>query len=170
MKDIIEMLLKKYYKITMILPVTKVQRDMGKEHVTIHDDLAPNLWMLYDQTTINQSTGRGKVDIDRAKIIQEDERKRIAIQIYNLTTTILKQKNKDREWDAEYNDVPPTLNDEHEKLIRYSTGALFYMDIITPYEYDITEPLHDESGNLLAMKQLPKEMDEDEIMMQNANK
>lgn len=154
------------------MPRTIIRKDMGKEHIEIFDDVAPNIWGIYDTTTINQSTGKGRLDLDKVNQIMNDERTDIAKQVFNLTISILKQQtyskgyDVEKEWNQQYGDVTPEINSSHDKLIAYSTGALFYMDIITPFEYDITEPLADESGYILGMKRMPKPQDEDDIASQ----
>ena len=122
MKDIIERLLKKYYDIRMILPRTIVTQDKGKTNIQIFDDLAPNLWGMYEQSTVNQTTGMGKLDIPGALTIQDNERSRIAKQIFNLTKTILKQQtfqkktNIEHQWNQEYGNVTPNENASHEAV------------------------------------------------------
>ena len=127
----------------------------------MYDDVAPNLWGMYEQGTLSPSTGIGKLDWGKVKEVQEDERLRIARQVLEMTLTILKDQSiagvdKKKEWDTKYNKIPPTASSNHVDIITYSLGALFHVGILTPFEYDVMEPAFDEGGHLLYVKNLPK--------------
>jgi len=161
MKQVIEELLKRYYRIRMILPRTILTESKGRVTINVYDDVAPNLWQMYEEGTMNPNTGVAKLNIKRAYTIQEDERNRIAMQVFEITKMVMKQlstdKNVTKEWNEKYGDLAPKGNEGHEKLIKYSLGALFHCKILTPYEYDLTEPAFDEAGQLLYVKLMPKE-------------
>ena len=151
----------------MILPRTIINERKGHLTINIYDDLAPNLWNMYEQGSMNPATGVAKLDLKNADLIQNTERQRIAKQIFDMTLTVLEElsregKNIKKEWDEKYGNVPPKGHEGHEQLIAYSIGALFYSKVLTPYEYDMTEPAFDESGHLMYIKLLPK-MKTDEI-------
>ena len=157
MKDVIEGLLRKYFEIRMILKRTTLTERKGKVTINVFDDIAPNLWGMYEQGTINVNTGTGKLDFNQVKTIQENERLRIAQQVLELTLTVLQNQQKKKEWDSLYGKIVPTANNNHVDIITYSLGALFHVGILTPFEYDIMEPAFDESGHLLYIKNLPKQ-------------
>lgn len=162
MRDVIEDLLKRYFSIRMILRRTIINQRQTDVTVTVIDDLAPNMWGLYEQGSVNTVTGQGKLDIRTAEYIQEQERTRIAKQVFEMALVIIKQqssksgRNISKEWNELYADVAPKGNEGHHVLINYSVGALFFMEVLTPFEYDVMEPAFDESGHLMYMKLLPK--------------
>ena len=162
MKQIIEELLKRYYRIRMILPRTILTEHKGRVTINVYDDVAPNLWGMYEQGSVNMQSGRGKLDIKEAFKIQEEERQRISKQVFEMTMMVLKElsknnRNMQKEWNEKYGDLPAKGNEGHQKLINYSIGALFYCDILTPFEYDLTEPAFDEAGQLMYVKLMPKD-------------
>ena len=160
MKDVIQQLIKAYFNIKMISKRTIITERRGRVTINVYDDVAPNLWGMYDQGTLNISTGVGKLDFNKVREIQEEERQRIARQVLEMTLTILKDQSigidKKKEWDVRYGRIAPNLNNNHVDIITYSTGALLYLGILTPYEYDIMEPAFDEGGHMLYVKNIPK--------------
>jgi hypothetical protein len=173
MKDVIEKLLKSYYEIAILINDVVVSEHKGRTTINIFKNLAPAKWHMYVQGTISSSTGLGELDLQSAERILDQERKRIADQIYDISMMVIKQQSIKRsedmllKWNQQYTLTPPVKgSDGHEKVINYSLGALFYLDVITPFEYDVTEPGFDESGVLMYMKQLPKKKgDEIEEML-----
>lgn len=162
MRDTILLLLKKYYKISMLIPRTIINEKQGKMTMQVFDDVAPNVWQMYLSGTVNQVTGYGTLDIKQAMDLQEGERTRIARQLFSIALMVLNERSHKtgsdvkKEWHEFFKDVEPKESDGHEKLITYSLGAFFHVGIITPFDYDLSEPAFDETGSMLYMKNLPK--------------
>ena len=161
MKDVISSLLKRYFDIRMILKRTIITERKGRLSINVYDDVAPNLWGMFEQGSVNLNTGVGKLDWNKVEEVQEKERQRLAKQILEMTIAILKDQsregvNKKKEWDEKYGKIAPTTGNNHVDIINYSMGALFHMGVLTPYEYDIMEPAFDESGHMLYVKNIPK--------------
>jgi len=162
MRDVVYGLVKKYFEIRMILKRTILTERKGRITINVYDDVAPNLWNMFEQGTVNINTGLGKLDFNKVKEIQEEERLRIARQVFQITLAVLQEKNREgfdakRQWDVKYGRISPSaVSSGHVELISYSLGALFDVGVLTPSEFDITEPAFDETGKLLYVKQLPK--------------
>ena len=161
MKDVIQGLIKNYFNIRMILKRTILTERKGRITINVYDDVAPNLWNMYEQGTINLNTGTGKLDFNRVYAVQEDERLRIAKQVLEMSLIILKDQSNDKidkkkEWDNKYGKIAPMANSNHVDMITYCLGALFHLGILTPFEFDIMEPAFDEGGHLLYIKNIPK--------------
>lgn len=161
MKDVIQGLIKKYFEIRMILKRTILTERKGRITINVYDDIAPNLWNMYERDSININTGLGKPDFTMVNKLQEDERQRIANQVLEMTLTILKNNSIEgidsiKVWNTKYSKIPPNIKSNHMDIISYCLGAMFYLGILTPYEYDIMQPAFDEGGNLLYVKNIPK--------------
>lgn len=152
MKDIITNLIKEYYKTDIIGKEVLIIEKQGKQMINIFDELMPNKWGL--RTTTNQP------DVEGAKKILEDRRKLKATQVFMHTTRILEGKKVQGEWDELYHRTPPNINSPHEDLMDYSLGALYHLDIITPYEYSELSAIADEQGIILGMQLHPKQVDD----------
>lgn len=166
MKDVVLNLIKKYFEIRMILKRTIVTERKGNITINIFDDVAPNLWNMYVQGTMNITTMRGNLDFGKVREIQEEERIRIARQVFQITLAVLQEQGigAKKKWDLRYGRISPDiLKSAHADLISYSLGALFDVGVLTPFEYDLTEPAFDETGKLLYVKQLPKPKTDDII-------
>ena len=94
-------------------------------------------------------------DVEKADDIQQKERIRIAQMLYDMSTNALENENKKEEFEYGYGRYNINKDNEAE-LINYAERAFFYLKILTPYEYDVSEPEFDEEGALLGFKQLPK--------------
>lgn len=145
----------------MILKRTILTERKGRITINVYDDIAPNLWNLYERDSININTGLGKPDTNAVNELQENERQRIANQVLEMTLTILKDRSMEgvnavKAWNVKYSKIPPTIKSNHVDIISYCLGALFYLGILTPYEYDVMEPGFDESGHMLYVKNIPK--------------
>ena len=160
MKDVLLGIFKRYFEVRMILKRTIVTERKGNITINIYDDVAPNLWQMYEQGSININTGLGKLDFNVVKGVQEEERQRLARQAFEIILVVLKDQSegmdKKKEWDAKYGKIPPMVGSNHIDLITYALGASFHLGILTPYEYDIMEPAFDETGKMLYVKNLPK--------------
>ena len=135
----------------------------GRMSINIFLNLASVKWMLFKPGTFDRNSGFGEPDIERAEGIVENRKNTKAQELFRLAKRVLKEQNKEHDWKLEWKTVEPIAEkDKHTLLVDYSIGALFFCKVITPFEYDLSEPAFDESGLLLAMKQIPKEK-EDEL-------
>jgi hypothetical protein len=155
----------------MIVQQITVTEKQGRTTVNIVPQVAPAIWKMYKPGEFNQSTGSGPLDIDGAQNIQNDERTRIARELFYHAIDILDELNKRKEFNAFYGDIVPEPDKTHYLiLMRYARKAFYYTKVLTPFEYDTMEPVFDESGILMGMKQLPKkETDEIEQYLQAQN-
>src|ERR1044072_7713754 len=151
----------------MIVPQITVTEKQGRTTVNIVPQLAPAIWKMYKTGEYNQALGTGQLDINGAQTLQNDERTRIAKELFYHAIDILDELGKKSDFNAFYKDIPPTDKDHYLMLMRYARKAFYYTKVLTPFEYDTMEPVFDESGILMGMKQLPKkETDEIEQYLQ----
>ena len=167
MRDVIKKLIKEYYDTDIIIRDMVVQESKGKQVINIFSNLASNKWNLFENNIVNPVSGLGKPDLQMTEKILEGRRQLKAEQIYRMAKDIMVNEGKDAEFHRLWKETEPKENDAHVRLITYSLRALFFMDILTPYEYEMSEPAFDESGHLLGMKQLPREKDEVDIGMED---
>jgi len=109
MKDVLLGIFKRYFEVRMILKRTIVTERKGNITINIYDDVAPNLWQMYEQGSININTGLGKLDFGKVKEVQEEERQRLARQAFEIILVVLKDQSegtdKKKEWDVKYGKI-----------------------------------------------------------------
>ena len=156
MRDIILSLFKYYYDTRRIVKRITIKQDKGGQIVMIHPTLfavEASLWK-WGTTDIP--------DIDKADEVQEKERIRVGNLLYSMAINALENQDKRIDFEREYGRHNINKSNDAD-LIDYSQRAFYYLKILTPYEYDTSEPEFDEEGILLGFKQLPKRkiIDED---------
>ena len=150
-KDIIKKIIRDYFNTDILLKVVIVTRRKNAEVVTILDSPAPKEWEMYKPNNVD-------LDFDMANNLLELRREVKAKQLFRITMRILKYKEKQSEWDEMWKGTPPEENEsQHWELMDYCIGALYFLDVITPYEYEVSQPLFDEHMIGLGFKKLPKE-------------
>ena len=153
MKDILFDLIKGYYKTDIIQKKVIILGEGQKQQVHIIDALMPLEW---DMKKTN-----GDPDIEAANSLLEKRRKLKAQQLFRRTEAILKQKDQYDEWNRKFEKPVPRINESpHEDLMQYSEGALYFLEIMTPYDYTEMTAIIDEKGILQGMRLHPKEQDD----------
>lgn len=154
MIEIIQGLFKEYYNRRRIITDMYIFKSRGQQIINVFPNLHANKWKVFLHGTTEIP------DIKRADEILDMEKLEIAKQVYDLALRSLDFKGKRKEWEKLYGKA--YVNDKsHEEMISFSLGAFFWLGILTPYEYDISEPQIDESGKLLGMRLKPKESADD---------
>ena len=149
MKDIVQKLIRQYYETDIIGKEVMITEDKGKKFIQIFDTLMPLKWALYD-------TQRNP-DLIKAEEILEKRKKLKASQVYSHTKLILHDKAFLEQWNEIYKKTPPTENSPHNYMMEYSLGALYEMEILTPYDYQEASNIFDEQGISIAPQLHPKE-------------
>lgn len=156
MRDILQKLLKEYYNTDLIAKKVVIIGEGAKQQVHIFDALMADEWKL--------RLNNGDPDIEKTEKILENRRKMKAQQLFRRTLAILKYKEETDNWNREYHKTPPKeesiQNTPHEELIQYVEGALYFMDVITPFEYTEMSAIVDERGIMQGMQLHPKESDD----------
>lgn len=164
MRDIIKKLVKEYYESDTIIRDMVVQEDKGKKIINIFSNLAALKWRLYENGIVN-SFGFGKPDLELANKIIEERKTEKAKHIYGFAKNALISENKLNAFHSIWNETEPRNEEGHARLLTYSLRALFFMKILTPYEYDTTQDIIDESGIEIGTKLLPKDEEALDIAM-----
>src|SRR3990167_8505386 len=136
-KDIIQGLIEQYYNTSEVVRDIVIRRTRGEQLINVFPTLAAVKWGLwkYGSTDIP--------DLEKQNVLLEEIRLRVAKQIYQLAKRSLVFKDKQPEWERLYG--KHHLNTEnHWELVDYSLGAFFWLEILTPWEYDTSEPQMDE--------------------------
>ena len=154
MIEIIKSLVKEYYSKRRIITDMYIFKSRGQQIINVFPGLHAQKWKLFLHGTTEIP------DIERADKVLDMERLEIAKQLYDLALRSLDYKEARGEWNKVYGKAYISEN-KHEEMVNYSMGAFFWLKILTPYEYDISEPQIDESGKLLGMRLKPKEKPED---------
>lgn len=154
MNDIIKSLIREYYSKRRIITDMYIFKSRGQQIINVFPGLHAAKWKLFLHGTTDIP------DIDRADKILDMERLEIAKQLYDLALRSLDYKRARDDWNRVYGKAYISEN-KHEEMVNYSMGAFFWLKILTPYEYDISEPQIDESGKLLGMRLKPKPKPED---------
>lgn len=154
MIEIIKSLIREYYAKRRIITDMYIFKSRGQQIINVFPGLHATKWKLFLHGTTEIP------DIDRADKVLDMERLEIAKQIYDLALRSLDYKQSRDDWNRIYGKAYISEN-KHEEMVNYSMGAFFWLKILTPYEYDISEPQIDESGKLLGMRLKPKEKPED---------
>jgi len=154
MIDVIKLLVKEYYSKRRIITDMYIFKSRGQQIINVFPGLHAQKWKLFLHGTTEIP------DVEQADRILELERLEIAKQLYDLSLRSLDYKGLRDEWSRIYGKAHISL-EKHEEMVNYSMGAFFWLGILTPYEYDISEPQIDESGKLLGMRLKPKEKPED---------
>lgn len=148
-KEQIKKIIKEYYSTDMIIREVTIEDHKGKQITRIFDQLASIKWNILKQNK--------DPDIERTEVILEKRRVIKAKQLFLIVQNALKTKDKEDEYNQIYPGGAPETTEPHTKLMDYCIGALYYLQILTPYEYEVEEPLFDEQGVLLANKLMPKD-------------
>ena len=154
MIETIKELFKEYYGIRRRVTDMYIFKSRGQQIINVFVTLNAVKYRLFLHGTTDIP------DVEKADDIDDMERLRIAKQIYDFTLSSLDYKGARNEWNRVYGKAYISEKN-HEDMVNYSRGALFHLGILTPYEYDISEPQIDESGKLLGMRLKPKEKPED---------
>lgn len=155
MRDTIEDLFKYYYGIKRIVKRIVIRKDRGGQMIMVSPSLfavEAGLWK-WGTTDIP--------DVDKADVIQEQERLRVANLLYDMAINALENQDKRKEFEFDYGKYNISKEAEND-LINYALRAFYFLKILTPYEYDVSEPEFDEEGVLLGFKGLPKKRVTDE--------
>ena len=125
-----------------------------KQQVHIITALMPLEWHMIKNN--------GEPDIESANRLLESVRNTKAQQLFRRTLAILKHKSMVDTWAKEYGKPTPDLtkNPPHEDLMQYSEGALYFLDIMTPYDYTEMSAIMDEKGIFQGARVHPKEQDD----------
>ena len=142
-------LMDEYYSTDIIIKDVVILEEKGQKRVNVFDNLAAIKWKIYKTDKITP-------DIDKTYEITERRKTEKAQQLFSIALGVLKRTDKLRKWNSEYG-REPKMEDEHTKLMDYSRGAFYFLNIITPYEYEVQEQLLDEQGILVGNKMIPKE-------------
>ena len=154
MIETIKSLIKEYYDIRRRVTDMYIFRSRGQQIINVFVTLNAFKYRLFLHGTTDIP------DVEYADRIDDIERLRISKQIYDLALRSLDYKQLREGWNRIYGKAYINEN-KHEEMVNYSMGAFFWLGILTPYEYDISEPQIDESGKLLGMRLKPKEKSED---------
>ena len=154
MIEIIKNLLKEYYSKRRIITDMYIFKSRGQQIINVFPGLHAKKWGLFLHGTTDIP------DVEEADRILDMERVEIAKQLYDLALRSLEYKKSKEEWNRTYGKAYISEN-KHEEMVNYSLGAFFWLGILTPYEYDISEPQIDESGKLLGMRLKAKDKPED---------
>lgn len=152
--EIIGSLIREYYSKRRIITDMYIFKSKGQQIINVFPGLHAKKWGLFLHGTTDIP------DIKEADKVLESERLEIAKQLYDLALRSLDYKKSRDEWNRVYGKAYISES-KHEEMVNYSIGAFFWLGILTPYEYDISEPQIDESGKLLGMRLKPKEKPED---------
>ena len=164
MRDVVKKLIKEYYDTDIIVREMVVQQQQGRQVINIFPNLAAVKWNLFVKGTVDRQTGIGDPDVDRTNQILEARRQQKAEQVFAMVQYILKIQEETENFNTDiWKNTVPKPNDYHPSLIQYSQRALFYLKILTPFEYDTTEDQIDESGIEIATKLLPKQVDKENL-------
>ena len=147
-------LFKAYQDLKMTMKITTIKEEKGGKFIMIKTGLAANEWKLI--------TTDGKPDIERTKKLLEDERQRIAKQIYYHVNDALMESGKQDEFNANFRGGIPEDTSSHEILISYARRACYFLKIFTYVEYTEMGAIVDEQGLLMGLRQYPKHQ-EDEL-------
>ena len=159
MRDIVLGLFKYFYDIKRIVKRIVIRKDRGGQMIMVSPSLFAVEAGLWKWGTTDLP------DMEKSDDIQQKERLRVANLLYDMAVNSLENdtdKNKRKDFEYEYGKY--NINKENEaEQINYSQRAFYYLKILTPYEYDVSEPEFDEEGTLIGFKGLPKKkiVDED---------
>lgn len=132
MRRILLGLLKKYFDLTMVIKDTLIIGGSGtKQMIRIISNLSANAWEVKD--TVNKLP-----DYDKTKKMMEEERERLADDIYQFTNTFLRIKNKLEEWRRK--DGREAINTHQDKVF-WSVGALINYGVFDLYDIMYLESL-----------------------------
>ena len=98
-------------------------------------------------------------DYEKTKELIEKDSMNKATKLYNLTRTYLISEKKLKEW--EEIDGRKHIS-SHEEMVDWSLGALFWTKELTISDVISYAEILDEEKDLIGMRQMPKEHDEEE--------
>lgn len=147
-------LFKAYQDLKMTMRITTIKEEKGGKFIMIKTGLAANEWKLV--------TSSGQPDIDKTKKLLEDERQRIAKQIFYHVKDALEESGKRDEFNVNFKGGEPDEDSFHEILISYARRACYFLKIFTYVEYTEMSAITDEQGILMGLRQHAKEP-EDEL-------
>lgn len=138
-----------YQNLKMTMKITTIKEEKGGKFIMIKTGLAANEWKLF--------TATGQPDIERTKKLLEDERQRIAKQIFYHVKDALLESGKENEFNANFRGGEPEDASTHEILISYARRACYFLKIFTYVEYTEMGAIMDEQGLLIGLRQYPRE-------------
>ena len=153
MKDTLIQLFKDYFKTDLIQKKVIIIGEGQKQQIHIIDALMPLEWNMVKQS--------GEPDIQAAESLLERRRSMKAKQIFRITSSILKFKKMKADWNREWTNPEPSVDKSpHEELMQYSEGALYFLDVITPYDYTEMSAILDEKGIFQGVQVHPKHQED----------
>ena len=157
-KGTLRELFKAYQDLKLVTRVTTIKEEKGGKIILISNRLTADEWGLKTQTE--------QPDVDRTGHLLEQERQRIAKQIFMHLIDALEEDGSKDEFNGTVKGGQPELDDHHHKLISYARRACYHLGIFTFREYTEMSAVVDEQGILMGMRQHAKQPDDimDEAM------
>jgi len=145
LKELILILLKKYYQLSFTARETFITEGAKGRQIRVRETRASVLYNLCDD--------RGNPDDKLTQTKQEEERKRLAEQLFQLTTNILISLNKYEQSNEEEEKRTFTT---HQEKMGWIIKNLIREKVISPFEYVNQEETVDEEDDLVGYTRLPK--------------
>jgi len=138
LKQIILELIRKYYNMGLTVKDTLVMGRGDKQVVRMMISRTAVAWEIKNRS--------GDFDDSLTETFLEKERQRIADQLYKITARVLEWREK--QISKSYSEIDNrTKLTDHGAIMDYCVGALFYLEVISPYDIMYIAPLEREGIN-----------------------